>query len=1689
MAAVFSADWTLLPAATGQVPPAAIYSSERLLLMADRLLAVNADFHHFTFRGISHPLLGDLIHHIVDSGRPAGLSLVLDGTGQPRNWEKVLQKLPPNSIELRICHFDGDYSRLLTLIGMAAERGQKARVEIASAAYAKLGTILGKFRRTVPFEYTGNDRDWPAAVKEGPKALPDWPEPALPRSASPGFCIQGATWIRIEPDGSHFAVPCARAVNLGPLWRQAAIAPVIVACRDQECLFRQVLPAFATRAEAEAWLGAPEKPDFDDPVLKVLLRLERLEPRKGARPQQTQIPEPGFIAANLNDIARIWSNLVDEESRDAFLRAVKFRETGERRWLLASPFAKGRHPCVTPEPDDMPFSEKGRFCDFISCKQGLADLKGTIRQHKPMLALPLDSEESLSGPLWLLEQGYELYWAWHGGQPFIYGRNPDHEKPAWAPIQPGLASVIIPCHDNADTIQRCMDSALVQDWPALEIIVVDDASKDATPDILAQYMELWPGVIRFTRLPENQGPGAARNFGLAQARGEFVTFIDADDALPPGVLRAGAEILAEGQADIAAFDLLLLRKDATPELWGVEPGEFAGEASLEHMLLKKSGGYAGYGRIYRGEFLRANNIRYGHTRVHQDIFFSIRAFFYSRRTVVVPQIGYLRFLRPDSHAMKFHGSRHFEACADFAAFAAQFFEDHGLSQQSEAWQYLMRRVYTWDRPRLMQAIREEGQNLADESFCRLASARPMLEFLLQDYAAAYMQGRELPEVLPEDLDWKKEAAKPWPDPVCAVVAPAQEGPVPILSVIMPCYNALPGLPDTLRSVLEQSFRNFELLIIDDASTDGSWEELQDFAAVDERIRLFRMAQNCRQGVCRNIGLEYARGEYIVFVDADDILLPGALAAGIKAIREVDADLVIQAAEKQMKDGRLWRRPHLEAGILNQQQALDAFFRSAIHPEVWAKVYRADILKGCRFPEHVYHQDVPFVLSALRAAQRIAINPFLAVRYIASSNSSMRPKNPRYLHFHSAWRFYGFVEKALKSAGVTGIPFLKSNLENIVLPKVAAFAASGAGLPMTDGDYDLLKNNVPFLKGLMKEMANACTGSRLPLSGCRQRTRLAWQPCLADEPAISVIMAVYNQEKLLPRAVDSVLNQSFSDFELILIDDASRDNSWRICEEYAGRDERVRIFRNEENHGLGFCRNLGLEKACGRYVIHADSDGICAPDYFLAGASWLERLPEVDFVQFAMASRPDFGGVYRAFEKPMIVSGREMLDWYADSKIYYHEMHTKVWRREFIADLYLPEFMYEDTPFVLQAYARAKKIVIDPRVGYAYIQTEHSASAMEPVTYMPRHFEGHIELYAWLEQFFARHPELGPYTGPKVIRRFMDNMRRGILPYVASFARSPVSPLTTRLLACLRSSPFALSNILAEAAGWKKRGGRRQEEWRRSPTGLLCLQKGRVEEPFISLIWHSDKWDEEPSGLPGYEIIAVDDCSGQPLRPAAEISLYQTPWRTGFGPACNLALASARGRYALFWHGPKPPDAAILQKIRLILANKSADIVVMGAEVNEQDPAASLVRGRGAMIFAFRRDFLRADFGNWPGPLEAFVLKALSSGASSACVWLERVPAMRLEEPPVGVGLIEARLAEIEACMAAANDERDVADWLFRPERRLLEDILASIAAALAKDADWRLPENDLARMTASDAISRRLLLELALMQPAKAAKK
>ena len=127
--------------------------------------------------------------------------------------------------------------------------------------------------------------------------------------------------------------------------------------------------------------------------------------------------------------------------------------------------------------------------------------------------------------------------------------------------------------------------------------------------------------------------------------------------------------------------------------------------------------------------------------------------------------------------------------------------------------------------------------------------------------------------------------------------------LPLVSIITPCYNAAPFISQAIESVLAQSFGDWEMIIVDDCSSDDSLLIIQEYARIDSRIRYLRTDKPSGSPTLpRNMGIKEAKGRYIAFLDSDDIWLPNKLSDQLKVFEKSEVAIVFSNYEKVNLDG-------------------------------------------------------------------------------------------------------------------------------------------------------------------------------------------------------------------------------------------------------------------------------------------------------------------------------------------------------------------------------------------------------------------------------------------------------------------------------------------------------------------------------------------------------------------------------------------------------------------------------------------------------------------------------------------------------------------------------------------------------------------------------------------------------------------
>lgn len=187
--------------------------------------------------------------------------------------------------------------------------------------------------------------------------------------------------------------------------------------------------------------------------------------------------------------------------------------------------------------------------------------------------------------------------------------------------------------------------------------------------------------------------------------------------------------------------------------------------------------------------------------------------------------------------------------------------------------------------------------------------------------------------------------------------------MPVISVIVPVFNVQDYLEQCIESILNQTFSDFELILIDDGSTDDSGKICEEYRKTDERV-VFVKTDHCGAGGARNAGLEAARGSYISFVDGDDFVHPRYLEILYQTLQTSQSDIAVVAYEERreacLSDFTESEAVDTSFVVLSANELMSNLFRSSLlFMAVWGKLYKREIIGANRFNHYWTAEDVEF----------------------------------------------------------------------------------------------------------------------------------------------------------------------------------------------------------------------------------------------------------------------------------------------------------------------------------------------------------------------------------------------------------------------------------------------------------------------------------------------------------------------------------------------------------------------------------------------------------------------------------------------------------------------------------------------------------------------------------------------------------
>ena len=244
--------------------------------------------------------------------------------------------------------------------------------------------------------------------------------------------------------------------------------------------------------------------------------------------------------------------------------------------------------------------------------------------------------------------------------------------------------------------------------------------------------------------------------------------------------------------------------------------------------------------------------------------------------------------------------------------------------------------------------------------------------------------------------------------------------------------------------------------------------------------------------------------------------------------------------------------------------------------------------------------------------------------------------------------------------------------------------------------------------------------------------------MTDLPLISVVVPVYRVEKYLDHCIQSIAEQTYSNLEILLVDDGSPDGSGAICDRWAARDSRIRVF-HKQNAGAGAARNTALDAARGEIITFVDSDDYLHPNMFSHLCGLMKDGVEIAECEIGITERDDLAMDDGTGAEILVCETEEALRLHIQDAVFRQTPPNKLYRRECVGDIRFPEGnLIDDEFFTYKVLGNAKKLAHSSACMYAYRQ--QSGSAMHK-PYSLRRLQGIDAKLQRLGYFEQRFPGL------------------------------------------------------------------------------------------------------------------------------------------------------------------------------------------------------------------------------------------------------------------------------------------------------------------------------------------------------------
>ena len=557
-------------------------------------------------------------------------------------------------------------------------------------------------------------------------------------------------------------------------------------------------------------------------------------------------------------------------------------------------------------------------------------------------------------------------------------------------------SIIIPIYNVNIYLRECLDSIINQTIKTIEIICINDGSTDNSLEIIKEY--IYDNRIIIIN-KNNSGYGDSMNQGLNIASGEYIGIVESDDFIDINMFENLYKITKKGDIDIIRSNFYLYWEKNKKEALNFKIlknlyNKIFNPMELQNIFLVQPSIWAG---IYKKLFLIKNDIKFLTTSgaSYQDTSFFYKTL-YKANKIFCTKKAFYYYRQTNSNSSVNNNTLNKVIFAHIELNEIEKFIKKDIKLYNKNQRYFnTKKIMTllWNLNRVDKK-KQYNKILYKEIYEILKS---------DNYIHEQFNNFEI-----NFLNHLKNNGEERTSEIF-LYSPKEKNPQ--ISVIIPIYNCEKYIKECLSSLIKQTFKNFEIICINDGSNDDTLKILKKFEANDERIIIFNQ-NNSGPGIARNVGMKKSKGEYLMFLDSDDIFKKTMLEELYIKIKENDSDVVI--CNSQNFEKKKWWKKFYEKNYLINDNIIKQKTFSSLDIEKdffnlfiwwpWDKLYKRKFIEnlGIEYQNLKSSEDLFFVAASVITAKKISyLDKILINHRIGIKNSVSNSRQKSWDNFYYA----------------------------------------------------------------------------------------------------------------------------------------------------------------------------------------------------------------------------------------------------------------------------------------------------------------------------------------------------------------------------------------------------------------------------------------------------------------------------------------------------------------------------------------------------------------------------------------------------------------------------------------------------------------------------------------------------------------